>query len=117
MRFTADENIPSSLVKAVRRKGYSIKDIKEEGLIGARDTLVMEISKKERRIIITFDKDFATYPLKNHHGVVLLRYTNKSAINATELFCYLLDSPIREKFENSLCVVFDNGVKVHTKQS
>ncbi len=117
MRFIADENISSSMVKAIRRKGYSVKDIKEEGLIGAKDTLVMEISRKENRIIITFDKDFATYPLKNHSGVVLLRYINKSAINATKQFCYLLDSPIKEKFENSLCEVFDNGVKVHTEQN
>ncbi|HLC71319.1 MAG TPA: DUF5615 family PIN-like protein [Candidatus Nanoarchaeia archaeon] len=115
MRFIADENIPSSLVEAVRRKGYSIEDVKEEGLIGAKDTLVMEISKKEKRIIITFDKDFATYPREKHSGVILLRYKNKNSHNATEKFCYLLDSPIKEKFENALCEVFDDRVIIHTE--
>ncbi len=114
MRFLADENIPLSLIKAVRRKGYSIKDIKEEKLLGLKDSKVLEISRKEHRVIITFDKDFAAFPIKNHAGVVLLRYKNKSAVNVTPLFCYLLDSPIKEKFENSLCEVFDSGVIVHT---
>ena len=113
MKFLADENIPASLIKAVRRKGYSIKDVKEERLFGSKDSIILEISRKEHRVIITFDKDFASFPIKNHSGVILLRYKNKSAINVTPLFCYLLDSPINEKFENSLCEVFDNGVKIH----
>ena len=75
----------------------------------------MDISKKERRIIITFDKDFATYPCEKHYGVILLRYKNKSPHNAAERFCYLLDSPIKEKFENSLCEVFDDRVIIHTE--
>ncbi len=116
MQFLTDENIPASLVKAIREKGYSVKDIKEESLVGAKDGAIMAISKEEKRVIITLDKDFATYPLPNHHGVVLLRYSNKKVHNLMQRFCPLLDSPLREKMEESLCEVFDEFVKIHKKQ-
>lgn len=112
MRFLTDENIQSSLVKVIRRKGHSVKDIKEEKLIGSKDKEIMTLAKKEKLIIITFDKDFATFPIEKHCGVVLLRYKNKSTNNVITQFSYLLDSPTKEKFENSLCEVFDNYIKI-----
>ena len=115
MRFVADENIPNSLIKAIRRKGYSVKDLKEDNLAGIDDFELISLAKKEKRIIITFDKDFTDltrFPINEHQGVVVLRYKNKHADNVVPQFCYLLDSPIKKKFENSLCEVFDNYVKV-----
>ncbi len=115
MQFLTDENIPASLVRAIRQKGYSIKDIKEENLIGAKDGVIMALSLKEKRVIITLDKDFATYPLKNHQGVILLRYKNKNAYNLVEKFGRFLDSPLKEELENALCEIFDEYVKVHRR--
>ena len=115
MRFLTDENIPNSLIKAVRRKGYSVKDLKEEGPAGIDDFELINLAKKEKRIIITFDKDFTDliqFPINEHQGVVVLRYKNKHTDNIVPQVCYLLDSPIKEKFENSLCEVFDNYVKI-----
>lgn len=116
MRFIADENIPNALILAMRRKGYSIKDIKEENLIGISDHELLTIANKEKRIIITFDKDFTNlfqFPLKSHSGIIVLRYSNKHVQNVITQFCYLLDSPLKDKLENSLCEIFDNYVKIH----
>ncbi len=113
MRFIADENIPASLIKIVRQKGSSIRDIKEEGWSGIKDKELMEISKREKRVIITFDKDFASYHHKSHGGVILLRYKDKSSKHVAEQFGYFLDSPLKDKAENVLCEIFDNYVKVH----
>lgn len=115
MQFLTDENIPASLVNAIRAKGYSVKDIKEEKLFGAKDSVIMDLSKEEKRVIVTLDKDFATYPLKNHYGVLLLRYNNKSAYNLVELFCHFLDSSLKEELENTLCEIFDTYVKIHKR--
>ena len=73
----------------------------------------MKLAKKEMRIILTFDKDFSNFPIEKHNGIILLRYTDKSSKNAVDSFVYLLNSPIKEKFENCLCEVFDNCVKIH----
>ena len=115
MRFLADENIPKSLIGAIRRKGHSIMDLKEENLLGISDDQLIKIAKNEERIIITFDKDFSDlnhFPLKKHKGIVLLRYKDKSPQNVVNLFIYLLDSPAKEKFEDSLCEAYDNYVKI-----
>lgn len=118
MRFIADENIPNSLIKAIRRLGYFVKDLKEENIIGIDDQELLKVAKQEKRILITFDKDFTNlkqFPLKKHCGVVVLRYRSKHPTKVVEAFSHLLRSPIKERFENSLCEVFDNYVKVSKK--
>jgi len=117
MQFLTDENIPFSLVKVIRQRGFSVKDIKEEKLVGVKDRVIMALSKKENRVIITLDKDFATYPLKNHAGVILLRYTNKSAPNLAEQFVFFLESPLLEKVDHTLCEVFEGYVRIHKNQN
>ena len=47
MNFLADENIPSSLIKALRDDGHKVKDLKEERLIGISDKEVAELARKE----------------------------------------------------------------------
>ena len=117
MRFIADENIPNALILAIRRKGYSIKDLKEEKLTGISDQELLAIADKEKRIIITFDKDFTNLPQKSRIGIVVLRYNNKQVQNVITQFCYLLDSPLKEKFENSLCEVFDNYLRIQRRDT
>ncbi len=75
----------------------------------------MALSREEERVIITLDKDFATYPLENYYGVILLRYSNKSAHNLTEQFCHFLDSHFKKEFKKALCELFDAYVKIHKR--
>ncbi len=115
MRFLADENIHNSLIAAIRRKGYSVKDIKEEKLQGIDDQKLAALANKEKRILITFDKDFLNtqrFPKEKHCGIVVLRYTDKSPNSVVLAFSYLLDSPIRSKFEDHICEIFDSYVKI-----
>ena len=115
MQFLTDENIPTILVKAIRARGYFVKDVKEESLIGLKDGAIMALARDEERVIITLDKDFTTYPLKNHYGVVVLRYSNKNAYNLTERFCYFLDSPLKDSLNKNLCELFDTYIKIHKR--
>ena len=89
-----------------------VKDLKEERLTGIKDSRVMVISREEKRVIITLDKDFASYQLKNHHGVILLRYNNKHSYFLTEHFSHFLDSSLIKELENALCEIFDTYVKI-----
>ncbi len=59
IKFLSDENTAPSLVKSIRRKGFDVKDIKEEKMFGVGDYEVLEIGNKENRIVISHDKDFA----------------------------------------------------------
>lgn len=58
MKFLADENFPKPLITTIRKLGFSVKSIQQKQLQGSSDETVSSIAKKEKRVIITFDKDF-----------------------------------------------------------
>ncbi len=73
-RLLADENIPRSVVSALRSRGFDIVSV-QEIRPGMSDEEVVELAKRELRVIITFDKDFGRIALLEPGvpGLVLLR--------------------------------------------
>ena len=74
LRLLADENIPRTVIIALREKGYDVASVWELRP-GMSDEEVVELAIKESRIIITFDKDFGRIALlkPNITGIILLR--------------------------------------------
>lgn len=58
MKFLADENFPKPLTTRIRNLGYSVKTIQQKNLQGSSDEIVGNLALKEKRIVLTFDKDF-----------------------------------------------------------
>lgn len=115
IKFLTDENISPSLIKAIRRKGYDVKDIKELKRFGISDNDVLNIANKEDRIILTHDKDFANllnFPLTSHRGVILLRFVDQSPNNVIKHFMPVLDSKLKNKFKNSLVIITEYFIKL-----
>ncbi|MGC8979559.1 DUF5615 family PIN-like protein [Caldisericum sp.] len=80
MKFLANENIPIELVEELKNLRYDIlrADNFKKGL---KDQDVLELAFKERRILITFDKDFGELAVKQKKkviGVILLRIKPQS---------------------------------------
>ena len=73
-KILADENIPKSTVQLLRSSSYDVVSIWEVNP-GMSDKQVVQFSIREKRIIITFDKDFGRIALTNPDipGVMLLR--------------------------------------------
>lgn len=72
MRFVADENIPDELVDVLRDKGHDVST----PVSGTKDPDIALLAKKEGRIILTQDKDFANlimYPPRNFHGIIRIK--------------------------------------------
>jgi predicted nuclease of predicted toxin-antitoxin system len=76
MRFLADENFPGSAVAALRASGHDVVWITISAP-GSSDPEVLRQASQERRILLTFDKDFGELAkassLPNTCGIVLLR--------------------------------------------
>lgn len=116
--FLADENIASSVVSALREAGYDVKSVKEENLLGASDRNLILYAKRERRIMLTHDRDFGNllnFPLQSHCGVVLICYSDKSARNVADRLLNLLDS-LKGRVRYSLVIVTDDAIKIHKRQ-
>jgi predicted nuclease of predicted toxin-antitoxin system len=75
-KILADENIPRTAIQFLRNSGYDIVSVWEMNP-GMSDEQVVELSIREQRIIITFDKDFGRIALTNPNvpGVMLLRFS------------------------------------------
>ena len=76
MRLLADENFPRSAVEALAGAGHDVTWIRSQSP-GATDEQVLAIARAEKRLLLTFDKDFGELVLKKglaaSDGVVLFR--------------------------------------------
>lgn len=70
MKFLADEDFPKPLVTKIRNLGYSVKTIQQKNLHGSSDETVISMALKEKRIILTFDKDFLQKHITNLQVVI-----------------------------------------------
>lgn len=71
-----DENIDQQVVAYLRGLGLEVKDVKEEGLIGSEDVLLLRLAMSESRAIITHDSDFGTLAVvggEPYQGIIYLR--------------------------------------------
>lgn len=86
LKLLTDENIAVSTVLVLRELGYDVKDIKEEKQQGISDETIIQIALKEKRTIITLDKDFGNillFPPPLSFGVILidLRFPKPNLVN------------------------------------
>ncbi len=112
--FLADENIPFYVVKQLRKEGYKIISVLED-FAGSSDEKIMELSSKNKWIIITFDKDFGELIYKQKtdkpYGIILLRVTPKSPEYILQLLKWLL---LQGSISFEGCFVVVNKDKVRT---
>ncbi len=57
MKLVADEDFPPTLISYLQKKNHDIKRI-QRSLQGISDKSVIEKAIKEKRVILSFDKDF-----------------------------------------------------------
>jgi len=57
MRFLANENFPNAAITALDAAGHEVVSVRLVAP-GASDARVLECAVRERRILLTFDKDF-----------------------------------------------------------
>lgn len=62
MKIKVDENIGDSGVGLLRRSGHDVATVHDEGLTGSLDELIFQACVKERRVLVTLDRDFGHIP-------------------------------------------------------
>ena len=85
VRFKLDENIPRDAAASLRSAGYDAHLAVDEGLDGHPDAELLDACRREDRVLITLDLDFADilmYPPSTHAGVWVLRSrANSGSVN------------------------------------
>lgn len=94
MRWLCDENIPRLLVEALKQGGHDVVWV-GDAATGISDTDVIAMAVRERRICLTFDKDFGELATKatlpDNCGIVLLRVPMQPSIASAARLAAALD--------------------------
>jgi predicted nuclease of predicted toxin-antitoxin system len=113
MKLLADENIPSSIVQALADGGYDIVWIRSE-FPGISDREVMRYACHEKRIILTYDKDFGELVMKDNlcppAGIILLRLSLKNPAGVSEYIVDILKS--RTDWEGCFSVIEEKRIRM-----
>jgi predicted nuclease of predicted toxin-antitoxin system len=113
LRILADENFPGDAVKALKNEGYDVEWIQTIAP-GSNDKEVLRMALEEKRILITFDKDFGElafrYGLPAYCGIILFRITLLSPSYVVKKVVETLKS--RSDWEGYFSVVEVNRIRV-----
>jgi predicted nuclease of predicted toxin-antitoxin system len=113
MLFLADENFPRLAVLALRNAGYDTKWVKTE-VPGIPDEEVMMYAYQEKRILLTFDKDFGELVFKKgkkeNCGIILFRIPTHSPEEAAQMVVSTIKS--RTDWEEHFSVVKKDHIRI-----
>ncbi|MBN1149007.1 MAG: DUF5615 family PIN-like protein [Anaerolineales bacterium] len=77
MRFLANENFPLASVRRLRRLGHDVVAV-IEATPGAKDADILARAARERRVLLTFDRDYGELifrrKLPSPAGVIYFRF-------------------------------------------
>jgi len=114
MHFLADESCDFAVVRALRSQEFDVIAISET-CPGAEDQRVIELARKEGRILLTEDKDFGRLAYLSGEqpriGIILLRFPARARL---ELCGAVLELIRREgsKLEGSFVVLQPGRVRI-----
>lgn len=116
MKLKLDENMPASAAVYLRDAGYEADTVVEEGLRGVDDGTLSRVVMSERRILLTYDADFAdirSYPLGSHAGIVIFRLQDQRWTSLKDRLRALIDSGVLRQLNAGLAVVTESRIRTH----
>ena|SRR3989344_871114 len=113
LRFLVDESTGKNIALYLAEKGLDTKYVGDI-MPSALDELVLAFAEKEKRILITNDKDFGAliFRLKKpSSGVILLRLKIDSLENKQKYINYIIKN-LNSKIKSSFIVITENKVRI-----
>ena len=113
MRLLADENFPADAVVALREAGHDVVWIRTDSP-GIPDNQVLDQAQRERRIVLTFDKDFGELAfrvgLSAESGIILFRVSPRSPAEFSRIAVDVIGS--RQDWTSHFAVVTKNRLRL-----
>ncbi len=113
MKFLADVNIESLIVKHLRDSKYDVKWILEENPF-LSDEEILAISFKEKRILLTNDKDFGELVFKESKNVfcIILFRIQQNEVQIKVKIIDILIKNHNNKLEFKFIVASKNKIRI-----
>lgn len=119
MRFKVDENLPSETALLLKQAGYDAVTVLEQRMQGVHDAVLIEVCRKEKRILITLDLDFANikmYPPKEYAGIIIVKLRTQSKHSVLRCVNSILPLFGSESIHESLWIVDESHVRIHNSE-
>ncbi len=104
--FLVDENVEFSVVRYLREKGYDVLSIAEM-YPSLDDASILMMAAKEKRMVITSDKDFGNLVFREKlpsSGVILFRMKDQSSPKKVEIVKILLENYLNQLASNFVTI-------------
>jgi len=114
MKFAADVNIAQKVIKLLVQNGHDVLDIKKQNR-KAPDIGIIKLAFKEKRIILTHDKDFqvlAQFP-KYQVGTIVTRLKKQTPLHHWEKLQNLVKDKSEEELNNSLTILTEETAETY----
>jgi len=119
MLFIADANVFVPMVDGLRDMGHDVFDVKEKGLENLSDPEIFLLAQKERRILVTMDKDFSNiliYPPGEHQGIIVVKLYRLKVADATKLFLDAMNDIKPEDITGNLVIIDRSKTRIRKEK-
>jgi predicted nuclease of predicted toxin-antitoxin system len=118
LKVVCDEGVDRPIVDALRAAGHDVSYVAEMDP-GIADEDVLEFAARDRRVLVTADKDFGELVFRQnrlHHGIVLLRLHGLSPAEKGQItVAAVLEHGV--EFEHSFVVLEKNRIRIRRRPS
>ena len=115
LAFKIDENLPVEVAEELRQAGHDAVTVHDQGLTGGSDPDLMAVCRREGRVLVTLDLDFAdvlTYPPDSSPGIVVFRGHRQDLPYVLGLLLRILPLLATETLQNHLWIVEETRVRI-----
>jgi predicted nuclease of predicted toxin-antitoxin system len=113
MHLLCDENMPRTVVQALRERGHDVLYVRET-MRGATDEVVLAAAQADSRLVVTQDKDFGElafrFGLPAACGILLLRLTGDDPAADVRRMVDVVESIV--DWTGQFVVVTDDHIRV-----
>jgi predicted nuclease of predicted toxin-antitoxin system len=116
MRFLVDNNLSPKLADLIRAAGHDVSHVRDLGLAGALDQVVLDRARNERRVLISADTDFGTLLARSRATspsfLLVRRVAGRRAPDVAELILANLELVADDLEAGSVVVLGESTVRI-----
>jgi predicted nuclease of predicted toxin-antitoxin system len=115
MKMFANENLFDPIINYLKGIGHDVLSIRDSGLSGISDDKVYHQACKEKRVIITMDKDFSRmfrFPPEKCGGIIVVKIYKRTVDETLSIFKKFYESIKEEDILENLVIITAEGVRI-----
>ena len=116
-KFKVDENMPVEVAALLVTAGHDALTVSDQQLSGHSDPDLVEVCRREDRVVVTLDADFAdirAYPPVDYPGIIVLRLARLDKYRILATVQQLVSTLDQEPLAGKLWIVDETTVRIRS---